>query len=301
MKCVICSNYLIYSFSAQDWRHHSTDNSYKVYKCNFCWTESIYPTPTKEEQKEFYPKDYYSYIIGKKEKLLIKRILIKIYFFIASILRWVFGYWLNEKILKNEKWNFLDVWCWSWFLKDKVEWYWRKYFWFEVAWTTFKKDNIRYNHDMTKENFDWKKFDYIYMSHVFEHLDNPIATLDKLRNILNPNWVVHILLPNIDSYSAKLFGKYVAERDIPRHLFSYTKKWLDMLFISKWFKIVASKYVLQMCWYLSCMRLFKNEKKLKYFKFLRIPLWVLISFFDLLYSIFAKKTNQLQYYIRIKK
>jgi predicted SAM-dependent methyltransferase len=208
---------------------------------------------------------------------------------------------LNKKILKNQKWYFLDIWCWSWFLKDKVELYWWKYFWFEIAWNAFKKKYIRYNQDIIEENFDWKKFDYIYMSHVFEHLDNPIGTLDKLSNILNPNWIIHILVPNIDSYSAKLFGKYVAERDIPRHLFSYTKKWLDILFQSKWFEIIESKYVLQMCWYLSFMRLFKNEKRLKFLRFLRMPLWVIVSIFDFFYSIFAKKTNQLQYYIKIKK
>jgi 2-polyprenyl-3-methyl-5-hydroxy-6-metoxy-1,4-benzoquinol methylase len=71
----------------------------------------------------------------------------------------------------------------------------------------------------TLEEFDTdERFDMITMSHVLEHVPDPVATLKRCRELLAPNGRLLIGIPNIDSWEARLFGRYWTGLDIPRHL-----------------------------------------------------------------------------------
>jgi len=74
------------------------------------------------------------------------------------------------------------------------------------------------------QNFAPNTFDAITLFHVFEHLSEPIRTLDIIQKILKPNGVLVISFPNIDSIQSRLFkGKWL-HLDPPRHLFFFTPK-----------------------------------------------------------------------------
>ena len=62
----------------------------------------------------------------------------------------------------------------------------------------------------------------IHMFHVIEHLPDPIDVLRKLRSLLTDDGVIIGQTPNIDSWDAKLFGRYWSQWHGPRHLVLYT-------------------------------------------------------------------------------
>jgi SAM-dependent methyltransferase len=61
-------------------------------------------------------------------------------------------------------------------------------------------------------------FDYIHMSHVIEHVANPLELLQSVRDLLKPDGVAYIETPNTDSFSCKRSGPYWLHWDSPRHL-----------------------------------------------------------------------------------
>ena len=75
-----------------------------------------------------------------------------------------------------------------------------------------------------------KKFDFIFLWMVFEHLPYPNDVINKFNEITNLNAKVIFSIPELDSIEYKLFGKYSQHVDIPRHLNFFTIEILIELF-----------------------------------------------------------------------
>jgi 2-polyprenyl-3-methyl-5-hydroxy-6-metoxy-1,4-benzoquinol methylase len=69
---------------------------------------------------------------------------------------------------------------------------------------------------------DWGPFGAITLWHVFEHMGDPGAILEKIHGQLSPKGRLYIDVPNGDSWQAKLFGVHWFHRDPPRHLHQFT-------------------------------------------------------------------------------
>src|SRR5207237_8067181 len=65
-------------------------------------------------------------------------------------------------------------------------------------------------------------FDVVTMSHVIEHVTDPIGTLRSLRRILRPGGLLLITTPNAASLGSRVFGKYWRGLEPPRHLNVFT-------------------------------------------------------------------------------
>jgi SAM-dependent methyltransferase len=63
--------------------------------------------------------------------------------------------------------------------------------------------------------------DILTMWNVFEHLYAPLESLRKAYDVLKPGGHMIVALPNPDSLSRHIFGKYWMGWDLPRHLFLY--------------------------------------------------------------------------------
>lgn len=50
-------------------------------------------------------------------------------------------------------------------------------------------------------------FDVVIMNHTFEHVDDPLLVLKKIKNSLRKGGIVYIDVPNFDSLSRKIAGK----------------------------------------------------------------------------------------------
>ncbi|MDA3875628.1 MAG: class I SAM-dependent methyltransferase, partial [Halothiobacillus sp.] len=61
-------------------------------------------------------------------------------------------------------------------------------------------------------------FDAITLSHVIEHVHEPVQLLQAVHRLLKPGGVVYIDTPNIQSHGAQLFWKNWRGLETPRHL-----------------------------------------------------------------------------------
>jgi 2-polyprenyl-3-methyl-5-hydroxy-6-metoxy-1,4-benzoquinol methylase len=61
-------------------------------------------------------------------------------------------------------------------------------------------------------------YDIITLSHVIEHIHDPIALLHNIYELLKPNGHLWLETPNIASLGAARFGKHWRGLEVPRHL-----------------------------------------------------------------------------------
>jgi 2-polyprenyl-3-methyl-5-hydroxy-6-metoxy-1,4-benzoquinol methylase len=64
-----------------------------------------------------------------------------------------------------------------------------------------------HNTTLEQVHFPGGYFDAIHMSHIIEHVPDPLFTLKEVRRILKPGGILLIITPNIASLQAFLFGK----------------------------------------------------------------------------------------------
>lgn len=72
-------------------------------------------------------------------------------------------------------------------------------------------------------------FDVVTMWHVLEHLPAPRRVLGEVHRLLNEEGVLIVSCPMADSAERRLFGRYWAGYDVPRHLFTFSRRTLPAL------------------------------------------------------------------------
>ena len=77
--------------------------------------------------------------------------------------------------------------------------------------------------------FPSNQFDCITMSHVIEHLRDPLAVLAECRRILKPGGMLVITTPNHQCLGHRLFGRRWLGLDPPRHLLLFSRKNLELI------------------------------------------------------------------------
>jgi len=96
---------------------------------------------------------------------------------------------------------------------------------------TIKKteENIKTNiEELLEDNLN--SFDVISMWHVLEHVSNLKEYIASLKKLLKPNGILIVAVPNYKSHDADYYGKYWAAYDVPRHLWHFSKRSIDLLF-----------------------------------------------------------------------
>ncbi len=79
-------------------------------------------------------------------------------------------------------------------------------------------------------DFKGKKFDVITLWHVLEHLPNLEETISKIENLLKPGGILIIAVPNYKSFDATYYKSNWAAYDVPRHLWHFSRKSMEVLF-----------------------------------------------------------------------
>jgi SAM-dependent methyltransferase len=85
-------------------------------------------------------------------------------------------------------------------------------------------------HD-TKELYQLStgSFDAITMWHVLEHVHDLSAYIQQLKSILRDNGKMLIAVPNYTSLDAKVYQQYWAAYDVPRHLYHFSPRSVQIL------------------------------------------------------------------------
>ncbi len=131
-------------------------------------------------------------------------------------------------------------------------------------------------------DFDGKQFDVITLWHVLEHIPNLEETIFKLSNLLKPNGILIVAVPNFKSFDAKYYGKFWAAFDVPRHLWHFSKTSIEKLFAEN-FKLEKIKPMIFDSFYVSLL----SEKYRSGSKFSLKAVWI-----GFLSNLKAKKTKE---------
>lgn len=85
-------------------------------------------------------------------------------------------------------------------------------------------------------------FDMVWMSHVLEHVDDPLATCRTVRSLLKPDGHFLIRVPNIRGLLPKIFAlQDWYNLDVPRHLWHFSPSTLSQLLHTAGFVVVREK------------------------------------------------------------
>lgn len=85
-----------------------------------------------------------------------------------------------------------------------------------------------------------KQFDVITLWHVLEHIPDLDIYILKLKSLLKPNGVLVVAVPNYKSYDANYYKQFWAAFDVPRHLWHFSKKSIELIFSEYQMKMVKT-------------------------------------------------------------
>jgi 2-polyprenyl-3-methyl-5-hydroxy-6-metoxy-1,4-benzoquinol methylase len=235
VSCSLCgkkNNYRL--FIANDWRFNP-QKKFQVVKCRNCGLIYINPRPKQEEIGNFYPEESYWGCLGQNERS--KKEILENYGEIYQLVKDCkprpgrvldVGCGSGEllSLLKKDGWQ-----CFGVEINPKAASYVKKLWQIDVK-----------NKELKKNDFPAKNFDVIVLSHVLEHLPDPIQTLKIVRTALKDDGTLVIAVPNIRSINAKIFRSYWYALDVPRHLLHFNSETLQKMLRRAGFKIISQDF-----------------------------------------------------------
>ncbi|WP_165360581.1 bifunctional 2-polyprenyl-6-hydroxyphenol methylase/3-demethylubiquinol 3-O-methyltransferase UbiG [Candidatus Chloroploca sp. Khr17] len=108
-------------------------------------------------------------------------------------------------------------------------------------------------------------FDVITMWDVLEHLHQPQASLQRVRELLPPDGIFVARVPNLSAWDARLCGRYWAGLDQPRHMFIPDERTLTQMLNQAGFQVrelicLGSTYqVMMLSWRFWLRQHLRNE------------------------------------------
>jgi 2-polyprenyl-3-methyl-5-hydroxy-6-metoxy-1,4-benzoquinol methylase len=86
--------------------------------------------------------------------------------------------------------------------------------------------NLRHG-DLASAHFPDGTFDAVTLSHVIEHVPDPVALLGEVRRVLKPGGRMVVTTPNCESYGHREFKEHWFGLDAPRHLHIFSPQTLS--------------------------------------------------------------------------
>ncbi|MFZ4546343.1 MAG: class I SAM-dependent methyltransferase [Bacteroidales bacterium] len=232
-KCPVCESELFDPFlSGTD--YFLTHETFEIVKCRNCGFRLTNPRPEARDLGKYYESTEYISHSNKQKGLF------------ASVYQLVRKYTLGRKLALikrfQEKGEILDIGCATGqFLHFMSEKGW-KTTGIEPDDKTRAKAISEYDLNVFPEEglntFPKASFDVITMWHVLEHVSELNTRMIQLKNLLKSNGTLFIAVPNYESYDAKIYGKFWAGYDLPRHLYHFAKSDIKLLADKNGFKIV---------------------------------------------------------------
>lgn len=238
LKCNLCgSNSSDIFFKGIDIKYKKL-GLFTVVKCNRCGLIYSNPRPKQSLISKYYPDEYWEMeydngVMETKIKKIAHKFINKISFKI--------------KIPLKNGGKILDIGCGDgkWLLKLREEG-WKTY---GVEISDLAAEYVRKKYNLNvftgiveDAGYEDDFFDAIILSHVIEHLSDPIRTLFEVNRILKKDGILVISAPNVGSFEAKHFKKYWIGWDLPRHFYHFTPTTITSLLNKTGFDVVEIKY-----------------------------------------------------------
>ena len=234
------------------------DGEYRLYQCKTCGL-SFLNQPSPELLEKHYSTGYsvYSDSEGTNHSRKIFTLIETLYHYIhlnddvsgfSKVLKFLFSplsnYFRTVKVIENGK--YLDVGCGIGYFPLVM-----KYLGMEphgVEPADFDQELSKYyslnilNSTLEEAKYENDYFDVISLNHVLEHVPNPSETIAELYRILKPGGYLIIAVPLKDSLASKIFGKFWAQLDTPRHLHLFSTEILKQYARKYNFDIMKIRY-----------------------------------------------------------
>jgi 2-polyprenyl-3-methyl-5-hydroxy-6-metoxy-1,4-benzoquinol methylase len=86
-----------------------------------------------------------------------------------------------------------------------------------------------------------KSFDAITLWHVLEHVHQLHSYIERLKALLKPGGKFFVAVPNYESLDSSIYKLYWAAYDVPRHLYHFTPKAIQVLMQQHGLNVIAQK------------------------------------------------------------
>ena len=86
-----------------------------------------------------------------------------------------------------------------------------------------------------------RTFDMLIAFHVLEHSNDPVAFIDKATALLEDEGLLFLKVPRLDSWPARLYGRFWSGYDLPRHRAHFTKEGLTRLLQERGYRLELFK------------------------------------------------------------
>lgn len=219
--CPVCGNSVFTPFlKTKDYT--LTKEEFSLVKCSTCKLVITTPRPKNEDLGTYYQSNDYISHTSKANSLADVLYLIARKFTLQSKRK-------LASTLQPAKGKLLDIGCGTGdFLQSCATAGWKTY---GVEPNSSASQLARQKGIEIFETIDQIKgtFQLITLWHVLEHVPDPNETLIKVRELLAPNGVLLIAVPNHLSADGKKYGEFWAGFDVPRHLWHYNQQNMDQL------------------------------------------------------------------------
>jgi 2-polyprenyl-3-methyl-5-hydroxy-6-metoxy-1,4-benzoquinol methylase len=209
---------------------------FEVVRCSTCTLVYTNPRVSPDQISLFYPHQYY----GDKSKRFRRVIEALLPTFKVQRAKTIMHYKTTGRVL--------DVGCGRGVFLAEM----RKRGW-EVVGTElsegacgFAREELGLNvvacSDLRKCGFETESFDVVTLSHVLEHLPNPLETLLEAARILEEDGLLFLAVPNVDSFQARISGPKWALWDVPRHYYHFSPETLRRMLDLAGFSVISERH-----------------------------------------------------------
>lgn len=291
-KCKICGSELSFSKKVKD--YFLSGEEFNIKHCNNCDIEYTDPIPEESALQKYYNSDKYYSHSGKK---------LSFFHLIYNCIRKIMFRKKYQIISKyKNKGDILDIGCGTGMLIDYIAQ--------KSGWNTFgiepnesafnaipNKNNIRVYMSDKNEDLNNRRFDFISMWHVLEHVSEIEDRLNYIKNHLKDDGVLLIAVPNKNSFDAKYYKNYWAGYDVPRHLYHFSHQSIELLCKKHGFKLINIHPLLFDSYYVSLL----SETYLGKAKIIATIYAVIIGTISNFVSFFKDKNYSSNIYIYINE
>lgn len=225
--CKICGNFGASPIFTGPDRLMHLPGTFQVVRCSNCGSFYQWPRLPWEQLKCYYEGDYDSYVTSlADEPSIVRRFIRRRY--TLKMRRFVEQFYSSGSLL--------DIGCGTGVFLEEMQ---MSGNWFlqGVEPTASAAEYVRnrfgipvINAQVEYVDLPKNSFDVITMWNVFEHLEDPPLAIQKMYNALKLGGVAIVAVPNYESVSRLIFGKYWCGWDLPRHLFVLPRATLLELF-----------------------------------------------------------------------
>lgn len=226
--CPLCGSRKVSDFMRAPDRFHMRTELHALMRCSHCSCVWLANPPSPEEMPRHYDADYHRAIVAAGEASAGNR-------------------WKGEReVISKHKsgGSVLDIGCSSGgFLSTMKGPSWKLYG-IEMESSTAERARKStgaevFTGDALDAPFAPESFDLVTTFDVLEHVYKPRQFVTKINEWLKPGGIYYAVLPNIDSWEARMLGSYWYGLELPRHLFHFSPRSLSMLMKSSNFEEVS--------------------------------------------------------------